>query len=133
MDSAFKGAVFSFLDEVLYMNKINQHSFSYKLCKEPLFTVQIVFYYKKYFYLVESINSLFGRLKEAGLLEFWIRKYIDFKYMNMREPRTGPKIMNVYELMGVLEVWFMGIILSSFVFAMELFWFRYALRHLSTK
>lgn len=73
---------------------------------------------------MESINVLFGRLKEAGLLNFWISKYIDYKYINMREPRTGPKIMNVYELMGILEIWFMGILLSSFVFVMEWFWFR---------
>lgn len=132
LDSSYKGAVFSFLGEVLYMNKVNQHSFSYKICKEQLFTVQIVFYYKKYFYLVESINGLFGRLKEAGLLHFWISKYIDYKYINIREPRTGPKIMNVYELMGILEIWFMGILLSSFVFVVEWIWFSYNLRYLSS-
>lgn len=75
--------------------------------------------------MVESINSLLGRLKEAGLLNFWINKYIDFQYMNMRESRTGPKILNVYELMGVLEIWFMGVLLSAIVFLIEWFCFKF--------
>ena len=79
---------------------------------------------------MESINSLLFRLKEAGLLHVWISKYVDYKYMNMREPRTGPKIMNVYELMGILEIGFLGLLLSSFVFVVELFWFKYHLCHL---
>ncbi|CAO1431696.1 unnamed protein product [Diamesa serratosioi] len=121
LDSSYKGAVFTFLDEVLYKNKVNQHSINYKICKERLFTVQIVFFCKKYFYLVESINSLLGKLNEAGLLNFWISKYIDYQYLNMREPRTGPKIMNLYELMGIFEIWLMGIILSTIVFGLEMF------------
>lgn len=109
-----------FLDEVLYMNKVNQHSISYKICKEILFTVQIVFYCKKYFYLVESINSLLGNMNEAGLLNYWINKYIDFQNINIKEPRTGPKPMKMYEFIGVLEIWFMGILLSAFVFLIEI-------------
>ena len=122
MDSNFNGVVGCSLDEVLYLNSLNYKTSTYKVCKEHLFTLQAVLLFQKNFYLVNAIDKTISELKAAGLVHFWISKYIDPKFLSNLKPvqDSGPKKLSVNHLLGGFEVWLCGLIAASVLFAYEL-------------
>lgn len=120
MDSNFNGVVGCSLDEVLYLNSLNYKNFTYKVCKEHLFTLQAVLMFQKNFYLVDAIDKTISELKAAGLVHLWISKFIDPKFLSILKPYLGPKKLSFNHLLGGFEVWLCGLIAASFLFAYEI-------------
>jgi hypothetical protein len=98
--------------------------------KEYLFDVQIVNYFPKNFYLVEPINDKIGILKAAGLVNLWMERYIDKSYIKIKQQKTKAKTMNIQQLFGGFQVLIIGIILSSFVFSLEILSQKFKLKFL---
>lgn len=120
MDSNFNGVVGCSLDEVLYLNSLNYKNFTYKVCKEQLFTLQAVLLFQKNFYLVNAIDKTISELKAAGLVHLWISKYIDPKFLSILKPYLGPKKLSINHLLGGFEVWLCGLIAATVLFVYEI-------------
>lgn len=119
-DSNFNGVVGCSLDEVLYLNSLNYKTFTYKVCKEHLLSLQAVLLFQKNFYLLNAIDKSISELKAAGLVHFWISKYMNPKFSRILQPDPGPKKLSVNHLLGGFEVWLCGLIAASVLFSYEL-------------
>lgn len=124
LDPSFKGAVFSYITQVLYLNQINHKHFTYRICKETFLNNQMVFYFQKGFYLLEAFDKIMQSLHENGLIEFWTLKYIDSQYTNQKKISSGPTPLSVDNLLACLELWIGGVLLCFIVFCGEL-WSTY--------
>lgn len=120
LDSSFKGGIVQPLLEVIYLNQQNYKNFTYQVLKEYLFDVQIVNYFPKNFYLVEPMNDKIGILKAAGLVNLWMERFIDKSYIKIKQQKTNAKTMKIQQLFGGFQVLIIGVLLSTFVFGLEI-------------
>lgn len=107
------------MTDVIYRNQKNYKTFILKVCKEQLFTVNIVMYFPKNFYLREAINVKLSELSTAGLLQYHIQKKAEMKFFNMISEQKGPKKLNIHHLTGVVNIWLIGCAISLVIFLIE--------------
>jgi hypothetical protein len=120
LDPAYKGVVFTYQSIALYMNFLNRKNFTVRICKEPLLTNHIVFYFTKNFYLVDEINELTERFKDAGLIEHVLSKYIDTQLMDLQEPKTSATALTMKNLSGIFQLLIYGLGVAVICFVAEL-------------
>ena len=106
--------------EVILVNQENYKNSTFIVLKEYLFDVQIVYYYPKNFHLVHVLDEKLELLKSAGIVSMWMDHYVDKSYVNIRTPSTGPRIINIVQLLGGFEVWMIGMIISIVIFVIEI-------------
>ena len=106
--------------EVIYSNEINQKNFTLKVLKEYLLDISIVYLFPKNFHLISALNEKMGRYTASGLIYMWMERYLDRRYVNMEDPVTGPRTINVKDLKGCLELLVIGFIVSTTVFIVEM-------------
>lgn len=104
---------------MLYANKLNKDNYTLTVCKQQMFTFQYGIYFRKNSYLVYEVNKKISAIKASGLIEHWASKYIDAKYLNILQPKTGPKKLNITQLKGCFEAWIMGLGVGIIVFLLE--------------
>lgn len=115
----FKGAVCSSLDEVVYMNQKNFKTFTFRISNEYLKTSPVAFYFPKNSFLVHPINEKLGILQSAGLIDFWIAKHMDLKYVKVSDPPVGARILNFHQLSGIFSVLCAGCVIAFLIFIVE--------------
>lgn len=106
--------------EVILQNQENYKNFIFIVLKEYLFDVQIVYYYPKNFHLIHVLDEKLELLKSAGIVSMWMNHYVDKSYVNIKTPSTGPRIINVNQLLGSFEVWMIGMLLAFSIFVIEM-------------
>lgn len=121
LDPQFKGAVCSSLDEVVYLNQKNFKSFSLLISNEYLKTSPITFYFPKNSFLVEAFDEKISFSKAAGLIDYWISKHMDLKYIRVAEAPQGARSLTLQQISGILKIWLAGCLTSSIVFLLEYF------------
>jgi hypothetical protein len=80
----------------------------------------IVIYFRKNHFLVESINTKLGQMKSAGLIQLFKSMYTGKNLKSVFGGRK-PKVLTLYDLSGVLEVWMFSLVLATSVFIVEVF------------
>lgn len=119
LDSSFKGAVIASLDEIVYLNKMNVKNFTFRVCREPIFMAQVAIFFQKSSYMKEAFDQKIKLLKSNGLINYWISKYIDYSYLNVKQPKKGPERLNLSQLLGGFKVWMFGLCFSLLSFILE--------------
>lgn len=119
LDPKFKGTVASSLEQVIYINKLNNENYTLTICKEFMLTFQYGIYFHKNSFLKLEVNRKISEFKANGLINNWASYYMDMKFLNVKSPDKGPKKLNLPELRGGFEVWFIGLSLGIFIFAIE--------------
>lgn len=115
----FRGGVIQPLLEVIYLNQQNYKNFTYNVLKEYLFDIQIVCYFPKNSYLVETLNEKIGILKSAGLVNLWMEKYIDRSYVKMDQSQVGARVMSITHLLGNFQMLLIGYCAAIMIFIVE--------------
>lgn len=110
----------SSMTNVIHANMRNKNSFAHVVCREHLFTVNVVMYFPKDFYLLKAVNKCIGRLLSSGIMSHIINKYVDLRYWNVKEPSTGPQVLNFRHLRGAFVLWAALCFFSTFAFIIEL-------------
>ena len=110
-----KFAVVDSSDEVIYINKHNHKEITYNVLNEIVLTVPTVFYLKKNSYLTNAINEKIDDLLSAGLINYWISKYLDEKYLRLKVQ----EVLNLDELYGAFQLLLFGLICSFVTFVVE--------------
>lgn len=119
-DPTFKGVFGQSLMRILYINQQKHRRVHYKISKKIFLTLPSVIYAKKNFYLLQAIDEVIEILSCAGLIEFWHNKYIDKRFLNIRDP-PFPKRLGLHHLSGCFLILSYGLGLSFAVFLGELF------------
>lgn len=118
LQPSFKGVVFSYLSQVLYLNQQNYKNFTYRICKEKFITNQMVFYFRKDYFLSKAFDHKMLELHENGLINHWMSHYFDHQFSN-QQASSGPQPLNTLHLLGSFEVWIGGLIICIIAFAIE--------------
>lgn len=79
----------------------------------------VVFYIQKNSYLTEVLNEKIDDLKSAGLIDYWISKYLDPKYLKFEKSEQGPTKLNINELLGAFQLFAFGSVVATAAFATE--------------
>lgn len=119
LNPQFKGAVASSLEQVIYINKLNYENYTLTICKEFMLTFQYGIYFRKNSFLEFAVNRKISLFKANGLINNWASYYMDSKFLNVKPPNKGPRKLNMAELSGGFEVWFIGLGLGIFIFVIE--------------
>lgn len=115
----FKGALVSSNDEIVHLNRINHRNFTYNVCNEVILTVPVVFYTHKNSYLAKIFDEKIDLLKSAGLIDYWISKYVDPKYLRFKTKDPPPSTLSFQELLGAFQFFFVGSLFSIALFLIE--------------
>ena len=118
-DSSFKGVVFISYAQATYLNKINHRNFTYKTCKDQLFSGQVVFLFQKHFYLVGEFNEKLKDLQKAGIIDLWLSKFTDSEFLHFKKPKEGPKKISIQHILSGFQIYLCGISISLFAFCFE--------------
>jgi hypothetical protein len=120
LDPSFRGVVFSYLYQVLYVNNVNRNGSTYIVAKEVYVTNQLVLYFQRNFFMTEKFNEKITSYNEAGLTEKILSKYVDFAHLRMKvEDTKTPKKLSISQLTAVFQLYSAGIFLSILAFAVE--------------
>jgi hypothetical protein len=119
LDPYSKSATVSSYDEVVFQNKQNHKNFTYNVCNEVIMTIPTVFYLRKNSYLTEVFNEKIDDLKSAGLIDYFISKYLDPKYLRVKRFEEGPRKLNLSELLVAFKLLAIGILSSLVGFVCE--------------
>lgn len=122
LDEGVKAAAFmTSLTDVIHRNKQTYREFVLNICKEQLMTVNIVMYFPKNSYLREAFNKKLSELSTAGIVQYWINKHADPRFLNMKITQNGPRKMRIEQLSGVINLWLIGCAIALLVFLIEIF------------
>lgn len=84
----------------------------------------IVMYFPKNFFLKQSIDRTLKKLANAGLIQYWINRYVDKRYLQWENSSTEPLQTQVIHLHGAFIIGFIGLGFSTFIFVLEILWTR---------
>lgn len=93
------------------------------ICKESLYTIPVVIYSKKNFYLLEPFNEILGRLIQAGLIDFWRARDFDHSGLNRKQPSV-PKVLTLEHIQGCLRIMVAGHVIGVVAFIIEHFYIK---------
>lgn len=119
LDSNRKVAIIASFDEIVHLNQVNLKNFSFNVCKEHILMAHVVMFLQKNSYLKEAFDQKIKLLKSNGLINFWISGYMDYQYLHIRQPKTGPKKLTLIELLGAFQLWMFGMGSSVLFFIFE--------------
>lgn len=119
VDPNFEAVATSSLEQVAYLNKVNQKNFTLTVCKEFLFTFNYGIYFQKNSYLTKNFNDKISLMKASGLIDFWATDYINSRYINFKSKDNSPRKLNLEQMMGGFEVLFIGYVISFVVIFCE--------------
>lgn len=124
-DPDFRAGYVITTDELLYLNKINANHFTYRVCKEHLYTVNNGLLFQKNSYLIEAFNKAILNLQSNGLIDYWISNYIDVSYLNVKEKKKSAEKLTIHQLSGSFQLWLVGLLIASICFILEIIFEKY--------
>lgn len=95
-------------------------------------TDSIVIYFPKGFFLISAINEKIGEFLSSGIMNYWLKKYMNKRYSKPDSLQKGPKQLTINHLVGILNVYIIGCAIASAIFFIELCFF-YTLEKLMKK
>jgi hypothetical protein len=123
-DPHFRGGFVITSDELLYLNKINARNFTYRVCKERLYTVNNGLLFRNDSFLIEAFDRIIVQLQSNGLINYWITKYIDTSYFDVKRPTRQPEQLTLGQLLGSFQMWLCGLACAIGCFAIEVIWYK---------
>lgn len=124
LDTSYRESVMVTLTQVLYWNRVNYKSFLYKVCQEFYSMIPITIFFPRNSYLVENFNRKLERFEAAGLINYWASAHTDMKYLDFKSVNLGPRKLIFSQLQGPAQMLTAGLILSTVLFLIELFWYK---------
>jgi hypothetical protein len=124
-DPDFRGGFVITSDELLYLNKINVNQFTYRICKERLYTVHNALLFQPNSFLIEAFDRVILQLQSNGLIDYWISEYIDVSYYNVKEAKKSAQKLTFHQLNGTFQMLFIGLLIASFTFIGEQIYSRF--------
>lgn len=120
LDADFKGALLSSEEHVAFSNKAGFPDRFFHHTDEVFFVFNLVVFMHRQSCLTEEINRYILSFGSNGLLDKWMREFVDESYLKERNLDT-PKKLEFSQLLGCFELLFIGLMLSAISFVLEVF------------
>lgn len=108
------------MTDVIHANMKHKNVFVHKVCKQNIFTVSIVIYFPKNFYLVGAIDKKIGSLLSSGIVDHLIGKYVDMKYWKLKSVKKEAKPLTLQQVEGAFLIWTTFCLISFIVLIFEI-------------
>lgn len=122
LDSSFRGVVFNYLSQILYLNGINRKNFTYFIAQERFVTNQLVFYLQRGHFLADELNAKIEMFQQTGLIAYMMSKYVDISFLKSKRSKQPPSTLNLNQLSAIFWLWLFGIIITLIIFLCECMW-----------
>lgn len=119
LEASSRKAFVASMTNIIDANKKHKNSFVHKVCKEHIYTISVVMYFPKNFFLVETFNKKISSLISSGIMKHLTDKYVDMRYWNIKPAKKQPQQMTIQHLQGVFMLWSICCLLTIFVFMFE--------------
>jgi hypothetical protein len=123
-DPYFKGVYENCLVHEIYYNQINPKHKRNKFCLDKFMTIPTVFYAKKDFYLMKTLNEKISMLKSSGLINYWNFKDVDERMLKFKEPNY-PKVLKIGQVKEAFYILLYGCLVSLMVFLVKNLLFKF--------
>lgn len=118
-DSSVKAAYVEAATMLLYWNQNISEESRIRVCKESFATVSLAIFFKRNFWLVETVNEQIELFKSSGLIEFWYSRFINKNLLYLKQ-QNSPKVLELSKLEGCFGILLIGFSFSFSVFLIEL-------------
>lgn len=108
--------------EVAWHNHLFSDQFVHKTCVENLVMQNLVLYFRKNFFLVESINDKINVFLQSGLVSYWIRTHMESR--NFQNSNHGPKSLSLSHLSGIFNIYLICSLIACLVWLLEVSIYR---------
>jgi hypothetical protein len=112
------------LTDVLYRNQQTYKEFVLQICKEQLMTVNIVMYFPKNSFLRDAFNKQLGGLSTAGIVQYWVQKYANPRFLNIKAASSAQQKLTIEKLSGVFNILLIGLAIALLAFIVEIATFK---------
>lgn len=111
-----RSAVFSSRIQLINYSQ-NHTKFPYEICNENFFTVNVVMYFNKNFFLKKAIDSAIQDILTMGFMKKWLNEYDKTK--KWKKDIFKPNIMNFEHLSGAFYFLIIGHFVSVIILGVE--------------
>ncbi|CAG9805378.1 unnamed protein product [Chironomus riparius] len=101
----------------LMQYSLTHENFPYKICNEHFFTVNVVLYYNKNFFLKRTIDEAIRKILNHGLLIHWMREFDRTDKWRFKDRK--PSVMTFDHLSGAFYLLLIGNVCGLIVFLVE--------------
>lgn len=120
LDPRFRGVVFNYVDQIMYLNAVNHENFTFHICKERMLTNQFVFYFRKNHYLVDEMNAEIEKLLSNGIVNHYRSRYADARFLKPIKQNNERKVLTLQHFSGAFRVLMICFSIAFIVFLFEL-------------
>lgn len=126
-------------NEIPIINQRQTYNHTLKTCKESFVPVPIVMYahdrrdgahnkiqiemtfryFRKNFFLVNSINDIIGKFESGGFIKHWHFNYLNNRYSSKDAKSKRATVLTVSQMSGSLQVWIWGCGIAIACFLVE--------------
>lgn len=122
LEDTAKAAFMTSMTDAVFRNQKSHKQFVHKICKQQLLTVNTVMYFKKNFFLIDSINEKVSAFVNSGIMNYWIQNNLQMSFYKPKIVKVGPTRLSLEHLSGVYEVLLFGFFIAFIAFVGEIFW-----------
>ena len=115
----FRGAVPVSLSFALDVDNQSNGTRMLHICDEILYFHQSVIYFQKNSYLAARVNKIIGALYSNGLISYWEKQSLNFKYLKGPLEQKKPKRLSVGHILGGVWILLIGLVSGLIVLALE--------------
>lgn len=120
LNPSFKGVMFNYLDQIMYVNQKSYRNHTFIVCKELFITNQFVFYFRKNHYLVEDINAKLHLMLANGMIQHITAKYVDPKFLKIVQNTNERKVLTVDHFAGAFKLLAIFSLMATMMFVLEI-------------
>lgn len=120
LNPSFNGVVFTYLNQVLYINEKNYKNFTYHVSKEIFVLNNFVFYFRKNHYLVDKISAHIDLMLTAGIIQHIERKYMNPVFLKVTKNKKGPQQLKLQHFIGAFRLLLMLNAIACTIFLLEI-------------
>ena len=124
LNPSFKGVVFTYMTQVLYVNSINYKNFTYRIANERFLTNQLVFYFQRNHFIADKFSEKIALFQQFGLVQKLTSNYVDMRFAKYQAPKKQKTALTLTNLSAVFGVWLVVLLVSILFFLLELCWHR---------
>ena len=121
MDPYFKGAAVGPLNDVLFSNQQNSKNFTLRILPEIILSVPTAMLLPKNHFLTDEIYEKVNLMQSAGLIDYWVSKYLDTKLKKVQSDDGAAEELTVEHLRGGFLFYGVGCLLAFVSFVCEVF------------
>lgn len=114
-----RGSRVSNYEKVLYDNSKFSDGRYFRMVRQRLYNYALSVAMRINSCLTKPFDDTILELNANGLVQAWVKKYIDRKYASVPEPVDELRKLSVGQLTGAFQVWMIGLCVGVLVFAIE--------------